>query len=360
MKTMNSAPFWASITLGALGVLAETPNPVVSAHDAASSCTASLVTTICDYTKPGPEFAVAAGGRSDCWEYCNDHTPCNFVIFAAGNPYTGTGTCWLYPGTSFDASKGSSDCANPWLSVYSKPVCAGEAATPTAGACAATATPSAIASVCGYPTPPNNCWDTCSASSSASDCISQCAKADSCTYAIFNPHNPSNTPYSSGSCWMYPSGKFDAGSAKTCTGAPEQYVYENVCPKPSKSSSSVSPSATKGPTGSGGTGTAGATPTSTSGAAAGSNGGGTSGDTPGSTDGAVTGSNDDGTASDAAGSSDVAGSTDGTAAASSNSGKTTKNTGGSTTTSENSASTGLSLTTPLTIGAAVLIWQAFQ
>ncbi|UKZ52903.1 hypothetical protein TrVGV298_006689 [Trichoderma virens] len=168
--------------------------------------------------------------------------PCNFVIFAAGNPLTGTGTCWLYPGESFDVSAGSSDCANPYLSVYGQPVCPGSG-TPTSGNCAATATPTAVASVCGYPTPPDNCFSTCTASEGASDCLSQCAKADSCSYIVFNPHNPDNSPYSLGTCWMYPSGSYDAGAATTCSGPPEQFVYNNVCPKPSPSSSSASSSA---------------------------------------------------------------------------------------------------------------------
>jgi hypothetical protein len=226
---------------------------------AAPSCTASLITKLCSYQEPSPETAVAASSKTTCWDYCNAHAPCDFVIFVAGNPNTGTGTCWLYPGESFDVSKGGSDCANPWLSVYSQPVCAGGSATTTSGACAATATPSAIASVCGYPTP-GDCFDSCTASSGASDCLSQCAKADSCSYVVFNPHDGSNSPYASGSCWMYPEGKFDAGSATACDGAPEQFVYNNVCPKPSPSSSSVSSSTTERASG---TGTTGATPAST-------------------------------------------------------------------------------------------------
>lgn len=63
-----------------------TPTPEVS------SCTANLITTLCDYKEPGSAFAVASSGKAMCWEYCNEHQPCNFVIFVAGNPYTGTGT----------------------------------------------------------------------------------------------------------------------------------------------------------------------------------------------------------------------------------------------------------------------------
>ena len=236
----TAAPFWVSIALlvpQALAALAESSVTSATSTAAAPSCTASLVTSLCSYQKPGPEFAVASDGKAFCWDYCNAHPPCDFVIFASGNPYLGTGTCWLYPGETFEASKGtSSDCANPYLSVYSKPVCAGGSATTAVGACAATATPSAVASVCGYPTP-GDCSDGCTASDGASNCLSQCAKADSCSYVVFNPRNPSNTPYSSGSCWMYPNGKFNAGSATACSGAPEQFVYNNLCPKPSPSSS---------------------------------------------------------------------------------------------------------------------------
>ncbi|EHK47255.1 uncharacterized protein TrAtP1_010087 [Trichoderma atroviride] len=236
---MKMTPFWASIALlRVLPVLAQTTTtPTPTATSAAPSCTASLVTSLCSYPTPGPDFAVASAGKASCWNYCNAHPPCSFVIFAAGNPYTGTGTCWVYPGESFDASAGSSDCANPYLSVYDQPVCRG--GTPTSGDCAATASPSAVASVCGYPTPPDDCFSTCSASEGASDCLSQCAKADSCSYVVFNPHNPDNSPYASGSCWMYSNGTYDAGAATTCSGPPEQFVYKNACPKPSPSSSSA-------------------------------------------------------------------------------------------------------------------------
>ncbi|EHK20437.1 uncharacterized protein TRIVIDRAFT_209620 [Trichoderma virens Gv29-8] len=237
---MKIIPFWVPVALiRFLPVLAQTtPTP----SSPAPSCKASLVASLCSYPTPGLDFAVASDSRASCWDYCNAHPPCNFVIFAAGNPLTGTGTCWLYPGESFDVSAGSSDCANPYLSVYGQPVCPGSG-TPTSGNCAATATPTAVASVCGYPTPPDNCFSTCTASEGASDCLSQCAKADSCSYIVFNPHNPDNSPYSLGTCWMYPSGSYDAGAATTCSGPPEQFVYNNVCPKPSPSSSSASSSA---------------------------------------------------------------------------------------------------------------------
>ncbi|BCS27088.1 uncharacterized protein APUU_60136A [Aspergillus puulaauensis] len=231
------APFWASIALLVPAVLTESTSTTSTAA-ATPSCTSSLITRLCSYPEPGPEFAVASESRSSCWAYCEAHSPCDFVIFSAGNPTTGTGTCWLYPGESFDKSQGTSDCANPSLYVYSKPECAGGSPTTTSGACAATETPSAIASVCGYPTPPGDCFDGCTASLGASDCLSQCARADSCSYVVFNPRNPSGSPYASGTCWMYPSGTFKDGSASECTGDPEQFVYNNSCPKPSSSSSS--------------------------------------------------------------------------------------------------------------------------
>jgi hypothetical protein len=237
---MKITPFWASVALlRVLPVLAQT-TPTPTSTSAASTCTASLVTSLCSYPPPGDDFAIASDGKAHCWDYCNAHPPCNFVIFAAGNPLTGSGTCWLYPGESFDASAGSnSGCDNPYLSVYDNVVCSG---TPTSGDCAATASPSAIASVCGYPTPPDDCFSSCTASDSASDCLSQCAKADSCSYVVFNPHNSENSPYAAGTCWIYPSGSYDAGEATTCSGAPEQFVYKNACPKPPSSSSSKSSS----------------------------------------------------------------------------------------------------------------------
>lgn len=309
LAAMKITPFWASIALLLPRALADPTQSVATSATSttsASSCTASLITKLCDYPEPGPDFAVASDGRPYCWDYCNAHPPCSFVIFAAGNPYTGSGTCWLYPGQTFDASKGSSSCGNPWLSVYDKPVCSGGSPTTTAGACAATATPSAIASVCGYPAP-GDCFSTCSASLGATDCLSQCAKADSCSYVVFNPHNPDNSPYASGTCWMYTNGTYNAGSATTCSGAPEQFVYNNMCPKPSPSSSSHSSSAMER-----------------------ANGTGTAGAATGSTTSAATGSNGTGTAGNAI---------------------------GSTTSSKNSAPTGLSLNNPSALGLAVLIWQ---
>ena len=318
MKT--AAPFWVSIALPLLvtwapAVLAEPTATSATSTAAAPSCTASLITSLCSYPEPGPDFAVAEYTTS-CWDYCNAHPPCNFVIFRTGNPNTGSGTCWLYPGESFDASKGSSNCANPILSVYSQPVCAGGSATTTAGACAATATPSAVASVCGYRAPAD-CFDDCIASEGASECLSECAEADSCSYVVFNAENPDNSPYASGNCWIFPNGTFDAGSTTACSGAPKQFVYDNVCPKPSPSSSSLpSPSssslASSATAPSSGTGTAGAAPGSTSSAASGSNGSETAGNTTTST----------------------------------------------TSDNKNSAPAGLSLTNPLAIGVAVLIWQA--
>ncbi|KAJ5493809.1 hypothetical protein N7463_009896 [Penicillium fimorum] len=305
---MKIAPFWVSIALLFPRALAATESIATSATSTTSTataptCTSSLITSLCSYPKPDTHFAIASDGRPSCWEYCNAHPPCSFVIFSAGNPYTGVGTCWLYPGETFDESKGSSDCANPSLSVYSQPVCAGGSATTTAGGCAATATPSAIASVCGYPAP-GDCFDSCAASSGASDCLSQCAKADSCSYVVFNPGDSSNSPYVPGSCWMYPNGTFEAGSASTCSDGPEQFVYKNVCPKPSSSSSSHSSSVTER---SSGTGTSGTNPDTTT-----------------------------RTTSDS----------------------TTSAATGSTTSSENSAPASLSLINPLAIGVAMSILQA--
>lgn len=207
-----------------------------------SECEAKLITTLCDYKEPLSGTAVAAKGPKGCWEYCNKNQPCNFVIFLAGNPYTGSGTCWVYPGEEFEPSEGKEGC--DYMSVFDKPVCAGDA-TPTSGACEATSSPSAVAEVCDYPTPDEKCWDGCTASSGAVDCLSQCVEADSCNYAVFNPHNEMESEYYSGSCWMYPEGKFDKSKAKTCKGKPEQYVYENPCPKPKPSTTTSSSSASR-------------------------------------------------------------------------------------------------------------------
>ncbi|KAJ5769901.1 uncharacterized protein N7511_001952 [Penicillium nucicola] len=235
---MKIASFGVSIALLVPRAIAATPTTTT----ATPSCTASVITSLCSYPEP-TEFAVAIDSRASCWDYCNAHPPCSFEIFVPGNPTLGDGTCWLYPGQTFDASKGSSNCSDPYLTVYAEPVCAGSSATTTSGACAATRTPSAIASVCGYPAP-EDCFDDCIASTGPSNCLSECASADACSYAVFNPADTSS-PYGAGNCWVFPNGTYNAASATTCTGAPKQYVYKNPCPKSSSSSSATGrPSAT--------------------------------------------------------------------------------------------------------------------
>ncbi len=253
MRTTTA--FWA--VAGLVGAAAAVPAQASSETPAttttsgpAPTCTATLISTLCDYPPPGPEFALASEGKESCWRTCQAHSPCNFVIFAAGNPHTGTGSCWLYPGQTFAASKGQdgSTCAHPPLYVYDKPTCTGGGPGPGDGVpsqcSAAVATPSALAEVCEYPTPPNNCFDGCTASDGASDCLAQCAKADACSFVVFNPGNPSKSPYSTGSCWMYPDGAYNAKAGKTCSGATEQYVYNNTCPRPSPTTSKAASSAT--------------------------------------------------------------------------------------------------------------------
>lgn len=245
---MKISPFWASLALarapGAIAQATGTSEPSTTTTTAAPSCTASLITNLCDYKDPDLRWAVAVESRPSCWQYCNSHPPCDFVIFNAGNPTTGSGTCWLYPGEAFDKSAGSSDCGSPNLSVYGKPECAG--GTPTSGACTATSSPSATASVCGYPAP-DDCFNSCAASEGAPQCLSKCVESDSCSYAVFNP-GEGNSPYTSGNCWVYTNGTYDAKAATTCSDKPEQFVYENPCPKPPPSVSSNSSTPTATPT----------------------------------------------------------------------------------------------------------------
>ncbi|KAH7028027.1 uncharacterized protein B0I36DRAFT_246458 [Microdochium trichocladiopsis] len=239
----------------------------------ASSCTAPLIAELCDY--PPPEnagyFAIAASGPSTCWEHCAKNAPCNFSVFLLNNPYTGTGTCWMYPGQSYNPAAGQADgCTRKSLSVYGQPTCS-DPEQPIGGtntappACAATASPSPVAKICDYPPPPDGCFNSCAASASSAACLSQCAQSDSCAFAIFNPGNEPLDPNYSGNCWMYPEGAvFDPKLAGTCKGdKPEQYVYQNTCPKivkPSPSSSSEGggggaaggASPTPGPSGTGG------------------------------------------------------------------------------------------------------------
>lgn len=245
---MKITPVWASIALFAPHALAISATVTTSASATSTStaptCTASLIDTLCDYPEPDIAFAVAEDSRASCWDYCNDHQPCSFVIFYPQNPYLGDGSCWLYPGESYNASAASTDCSNPFLEVYNTPVCTGTATTTTTGGCAATATPTPIASVCDYPAPADDCWDDCYASSGAPNCLSLCAEADSCSYVVFNPRGGSTSPYASGTCWVYADGSYNASAAGTCSGDAEQFVYNNVCPKPSSSLSSSSATAT--------------------------------------------------------------------------------------------------------------------
>lgn len=245
---MKFAAFFSLIAWScAPAVLAQptgTSAEATTTTSAAPSCTASLITKLCDYKPPEEGTAVASSGESHCWEYCDSHHPCSFVIFVAGNPYTGTGTCWLYPGEEYDESLGDTDCGNPTLSVFDKPVCEEEEdPTATASPCKATETPSAIAEICDYPPPDDDCFYDCVAAVGASNCLSYCAEAG-CNYAVFVPGSEGGSQYGSGTCWMYPDGEFDKKRGKECSGQTEQYVYENKCPKPSKTTSSSSSSAT--------------------------------------------------------------------------------------------------------------------
>ena len=324
---MKITPFWASIALLRVqAVLAQTPTSTA----AAPSCTASLITTLCSYPEPLFGTAVASTGISMCWDYCNAHQPCSFVIFLPGNPTTGAGDCWLYPGESFDPSQGSTNCGNPYLSVYGQPVCSG--GTPTSGGCAATSSPSAVATVCGY-APPADCFDTCAASSGASECLSLCASADVCNYAVFNPHNDGNSPYYDGTCWMYDTGTFDPSATTTCSGAPNQFVYENPCPKPPPPPSTATTSASSSV----------AAPSNT----APVNGTGSAGSGRGGSGSGGSGSGGNGTA----GSGSSTSGTTGTGAAGAAAALATG--------SPNSASAALLLTNPLAIFAAVFLWQGF-
>lgn len=219
---------------GSLAKPAPAPAPAPSSTQR-KHCSASLIAELCDYPEPIKGTAVVSSGPEFCWQYCHDNQPCSFVIFEEGNPYTGSGNCLVYHDQEYDPSKATPDgCQHKGLSVYGKPSCEGDKAAATAeGACAATASPSAIAEVCGYPTPPGDCaTDGCIAAGGASDCLSFCAKAESCSYAIFNPGNEMHSEFYTGSCWIFPKGDYDSKKAKKCKGPVEQYVYKNTCPKP--------------------------------------------------------------------------------------------------------------------------------
>lgn len=241
---MKITPLAASLAL--LQASTAVAQATTTTAAARPSCTATLISSFCTYPEPGPEFAIAADGAESCWQYCNANQPCDFVIFAGANPTTNTGTCWVYPGQQFDADASTNTCGSPHLDAYSKPVCVPpNDATPSStavAACAATASPSAIAEVCGYPAP-GDCFEGCTASTGASDCLSQCASAADCAYVVFNARNPSNSAFASGTCWMYTSGSYDAGLVAACDGT-QQFVYENKCPKPSPAPASSAVSGT--------------------------------------------------------------------------------------------------------------------
>ncbi|KAJ5933854.1 hypothetical protein N7454_006183 [Penicillium verhagenii] len=303
---MKSTPFWVSSALlipQALALAASATTSTTTSTTAAATCTASLITTLCSYTEPADGTAVASDGSAFCWDYCNANPPCSFVIFRLGDPYTGDGTCWLYPGETFDASEGTTDCDDP-IFPFALPLPPPLPQPPLLIPAPPLRPPSAVASVCGYPAPAD-CDSNCYASSGASNCMSICAKADACSYTVFNTNNEDYSPYGDGTCWVYPSGTYDASNATTCTDNVYQYVYDNECPKPSTSSSSSSSSAT---------GTAAATSGSTT-------------STNIVSDGTDNGSN-------------------------------TTSASTATATSKNSASVGLSLPNPLAMGMAALAWLA--
>lgn len=362
---MKTSLLWASALTLAPTVLAQglrqatggpeptgTPVPwYPSPEPEVSDCKADLITTLCDYKEPLSGTAVAATGKASCWEYCNKHQPCSFVIFVAGNPYTGTGTCWLYPGETFDASLGKPGC--DYLSVFDKPDCG---PTPTDGACAAADTPKPIATVCDYPPPDEKCYYDCAASSGSSMCLSQCAERDNCNYAVFVPGNENKSPYHSGTCWMYPEGKFDASKAGTCSGEPEQWVYENPCPKPPKPSTTSSRASS--PTSTGGSSSSGGGSGSGSGFGSGSSDDSSSGDDDSSSGG-------DGSSSSGGNGSDQESDDSSSAAASATGGVSGEAQGataggGSKNDQNGAAPTGASLGGLLAVGIAALMWQGFR
>lgn len=89
-------------------------------------------------------------------------------------------------------------------------------------------------SVCGYG-PPDGCFEGCAASEGTSDFPSQCAKAESCSYVLFIPHNPSSSEYAWGTCWVYPNGTDDAEA-----GPPVAATLSSLCSlRPSRYTSSA-------------------------------------------------------------------------------------------------------------------------
>lgn len=333
---MKTFTFWASALALAPTVLAQglrqatggpeptgTPVPwYPSPEPEISDCKAELITTLCDYKPPEYGTAVASSGKAMCWEYCNEHQPCAFVIFVAGNPYTGTGTCWLYPGETFDASLGKPGC--DYMSVFDKPDCGPRKTT---DACEAADTPTPLATTCDYPPPDEDCFYDCAASSGSSHCVGLCAKRDDrdCNYAVFVPRNEGKSQYGSGTCWMYPTGEYDASKGKTCSGTPDQWVFKNPCPKPPKpSTTSSSPSS----------------PTSSGGSGSGSGSDSSSGDA--GSDDSSSGDNSSAAASaTGAANADAQGATAG---------------GGTKDDSNGSPATGVSLGSLLAVGLAALMW----
>ncbi|KAK3190674.1 hypothetical protein K4F52_003365 [Lecanicillium sp. MT-2017a] len=316
------------------------PVPTTTSNDVAPTCTAAQTISICDYPPPDYGFAAASSGKAHCQAYCEKVPPCNFAVFVAGNPYTGTGSCWTYPGLEYDPSKAESGCDH--LTVFIKPECHGGSegeeddgsaaataskTTPTY-TCAATESPSAVAldEVCDYPPPDADCYSNCAASGGAVQCLSQCAESQDCSFVVFNALNSAGNQYRDGNCWMYTNSTYDAGLAGTCKDKPKQFVYKNDCPKPPPP-----PETTTSATGSAATGSS----------KDGSDKGGSGKDGSGKDGSGKDGSDKNGSGKDGSGGS-------GTAEADA----------ASTTSSDSWAPTGLSVSHPLAIGAAVLALQA--
>ena len=177
---LNAALLHAPASVLVQAVAVETSAmPTSTSTSTVPSCTASAIATVCDYPSAAQGFAVASSGEAYCWQHCSENPPCEFGIFNLGNPYTGAGSCSFYPGETYDESKASTDCPDPSLYVFDQVECAGGNSTAATGtgtgtgtACTATETPSAIASVCGYPPPPDDCMGSCYASADAVQCLS--------------------------------------------------------------------------------------------------------------------------------------------------------------------------------------------
>ncbi|KAF3929214.1 hypothetical protein AA313_de0204069 [Arthrobotrys entomopaga] len=245
MKSLIFLPLFGALASAAPTSIEKSKIPSKASVATTASCspTATLIDSLCDYPVPPNTFvnAVASDGPEYCWQACQEHPTCNFVIYRQGDlslpGISGPGTCWLYPNIKY-APKKAKKCKGteqPFLFVYDAPTCAPP--PPPKPTCSAL-TAHLAHSLCDYPVPPNPPMNAV-ATDGPEFCWQACFDHPVCNFVIFRKGIPTLPGISGpGTCWLYPSLSYDPSKGTKCTGTdvPSLFVYNTpVCaaPKPS-------------------------------------------------------------------------------------------------------------------------------